>query len=353
MNQTDEGAFPNTFSGELSVSAFPSAIPLVSIRPEATYIGRTPGDPLTAGEVRCAADCDGLTSYEELIEKDPEYKEIPNLLEYLVWSDTALCDSPQGERETWLVISPHPDDAELSLGGFILNHRERIHFAHLVCFSRVIRTRFPDSFPTAAEASAIRKDESFMAARMAGLSNSFLDFPEAFLRSVDSAEAGPMVDEGDISSLLRMSLFEVISQQKPTRIFAPAAIGNHPDHRMVFDIVVELFEQGHFPESAITFYEDTPYCASHLAIDDFVARFENSYFRPRAQFEDISKTLRGKLMLSAVYRSQFSRDIQRVITGIAERNAHLATPGAPPNQTLAAERLWTLEERAFAHNLAI
>lgn len=357
MTQNHEEATPAALTGgwlRARLSACPVLIPLVSLQPEATYIGRVAMEPFTPSQLICAASCDGLTSYEQLIEMNPECQEIANLLDFLVWWDRPIDSVPCQVDETWLVVSPHPDDAELSIGGLILNNRERIRFAHAICFSRLIRTRFPESFPTAWEASAIRKDEAALVALMVGATNIFLDFPEAFLRQGDDATSQPPVDEQEIRSLLKLALYDVICQEKPTRILAPAAIGNHPDHRIVFDIMLDLIEENRFPHSTIGFYEDAPYCASHLEIDDFLARFENSYFKPRPYFEDISAVLPGKLMLSEIYRSQFSRSIQPVLEGIAKRNASLAPRAASSvTELLGAERLWTLEERSFAHTLAI
>lgn len=358
MMQIDEEAAPATPAGgwlRAHLSAYPALIPLVSLRAEATYIGRVAAEPFTPPQLSCAAACDGLTSYEQLIEQIPEEsQEMASLLDYLVWWDRPIADAARQVGETWLVISPHPDDAELSAGGLILNHRERVRLAHVICFSRLIRTRFPESFPTAWEASAMRKDEAALAARMAGWTNRFLDFPEAFLRQGDDETGQQPVDEQEIRGLLKLALFDVIARERPARILAPAAIGNHPDHRMVFDIMLDLIEENRFPDSIISFYEDAPYCASHLAIDDFLARFENSYFRPRPHFEDISAALPGKLMLSEVYRSQFSRSIQTVLEGIAKRNASLAPrPATAGPEMSGAERLWTLEERSFAHTLVI
>jgi LmbE family N-acetylglucosaminyl deacetylase len=358
MMQIDEEATPAAFAGgwlRAHLSACPAVIPLVSLQSDATYIGRVAMEPFTRSQLVCAAACDGLITFEQLIERLPEeHQEIVNLLDYLVWWDRPIADATPQADETWLVVSPHPDDAELSIGGLILNHRERVRFAQAICFSRLIRTRFPESFPTAWEASAIRKDEAALAALMAGLTNHFLDFPEAFLRQGDESTGQQPVDELELRALLKLALYNVIAQEKPTRILAPAAIGNHPDHRMVFDIMLDLIEENRFPDSTISFYEDAPYCASHLAIDDFLARFENSYFKPRPHFEDISVTLPGKLMLSEIYRSQFSRSIQPVLEGIARRNASLAPMATSTGkELLGAERLWTLEERSFAHTLAI
>src|SRR6185369_3879460 len=96
-----------------SLSAYPAVIPLVSFAAEAAYIGRLSLNPFTASEMICAAACDGRTPYEQIIESNPECQEMGDLFDYLVWWDQPLDDGQAPLEETWLVISPHPDDVEI------------------------------------------------------------------------------------------------------------------------------------------------------------------------------------------------------------------------------------------------
>jgi LmbE family N-acetylglucosaminyl deacetylase len=183
-----------------------------------------------------------------------------------------------------------------------------------------------------------------MTAAMLGLRNVDFEFPDFELRMREPEERF-LVCEEELEKLLKIELYRLIAETKPEEIFAPAAVGNHPDHRMVFNIILDFFDAGYFPDTRFHLYEDVPYSASYYEIDDFLARFETSYITVLSWLEEISPVLRLKNALCAVYRSQASSQLLDTIDNIAKRTAEFldseqeATAGAS-----AAERFWTLEE---------
>lgn len=333
------------------LDAYPVLVPLISIEDDSAFMGRTPLDSFREPEIRFSAACNGSLSYGDLLESYPECEMLVDSLPYLVWWDGPLTGdsgTTASSTGTSLVISPHPDDAEISMGGWLLNRRKQEAVSHVVCFSQSEHCRYPEAFPTPCEVSAVRADEVNLGAKLLGNSVTMLGFPESSLRNaLDPDEEPPALDK-----ILKPILVEEITRAAPGHIFAPAAVGNHPDHRLIFDVVLELFEENRFPGIKFHFYEDLPYAASHLEIDDFLARFENAYLSVSPWFEDINGVFHLKQMLAEVFRSQFSPAVGEMVKKIACRNAFLApgkkTADKIAKEIAAAERFWTLTACDFS-----
>jgi LmbE family N-acetylglucosaminyl deacetylase len=303
--------------------------------------------PLSPDEIKLAAGLDGSVAYGELVERAPSYRDITPFLDHLVWWDRPLRNQPYTSNGApCLVISPHPDDAEFSMGGLLVKQRDNQEFVNAICFSQVAYTQFPDAFPSACEVTAVRRSESRMAAAMLGLRCVDFEFPDFELRSREIAEEEFAEREQDVENLLRIALHRLIAEMKPREIFAPAAVGNHPDHRLIFKIILDFFDANRFPGTRFHFYEDIPYSASYYEIDTFLARFETSYVTVRPWVEEISPVLDLKKTLCEVYRSQASPGLPELIERIAVRTAEfLLLPDGRSSVSLsAAERFWTLEE---------
>jgi LmbE family N-acetylglucosaminyl deacetylase len=331
----------------LKSAAYPCLLPIIAYTPEATHIGRLTLGPLSPDEIKLAAGLDGSVAYGELVERAPSYRDITPFLDHLVWWDRPLRNQPYTSNGApCLVISPHPDDAEFSMGGLLVKQRDNQEFVNAICFSQVAYTQFPDAFPSACEVTAVRRSESRMAAAMLGLRCVDFEFPDFELRSREIAEEEFAEREQDVENLLRIALHRLIAEMKPREIFAPAAVGNHPDHRLIFKIILDFFDANRFPGTRFHFYEDIPYSASYYEIDTFLARFETSYVTVRPWVEEISPVLDLKKTLCEVYRSQASPGLPELIERIAVRTAEfLLLPDGRSSVSLsAAERFWTLEE---------
>src|SRR5215471_8595916 len=327
----------------LQAAAYPCLAPIVAHTPEATFLGRLPLDPLPPNELELVPGFDGTTSYGELVQKTPAYRNIDAFLDYLVWWDQPLRSPDAPVEGGCLVISPHPDDSEFSMGGWLVKHRDRRNVTHAVCFSHVAYTQFPEAFPSACEASAVRRSESRLAASMLGLHNVDFEFPDFEIRMREPEELFAMREQ-ELQKLLKIELYRLIANTRPAEIFAPAAIGNHPDHRLVFDIILDFFDAQRFPETKLHFYEDVPYSASYYEVDSFLARFETSYITVRPWTEEISSVLDLKTALCEVYRSQAVPGLLGTIENIARRTGEFLDPQPEAAAPRAAERFWTLEE---------
>jgi len=329
----------------LGLETFPVVLPQFLIQNNAVSFGTTHINECDEQESRFAARCDGRTPFREIVSHDRLVGGVAATAPYLAWLKAPLDfggaagAGADGAREGWLVVSPHPDDAELALGGTLLKHRDRIRATNLVCFSQLGHTIYPHAFVKPAEVTAVRKDEALLAAAAAGLETEFFDLPEYGLREALTPAKEFDDREKEVREGLKLRLYEAIVRHRPARLFAPASIGDNPDHRLVFDIVLEFVDEDLFPDLEVHFYEDFPYAAAYEEVDDFLSRFEHSYLDVRGWSEDISEQLEEKQILCDIYRTQFKRSLGKCLEEVADRNGAVLAPDRDSAQ--ATERFWT------------
>lgn len=108
---------------------------------------------------------------------------------------------------SFLVISPHPDDAELGMGGTIIRLVGQGHQVHVIDMT--------NGEPTPRGSVEIRARESAAAAKMLGCGRTLL--------GLNNREV-----VHDISS--RHKLAALVRQHRPNVMFVPYPIDAHPDH---------------------------------------------------------------------------------------------------------------------------
>ena len=177
-----------------------------------------------------------------------------------------------------LVVAPHPDDAELGMGGAILQYRADGY--------RVGVLDLTDGEPTPFGSPEIRAQETAAATKILGLDwRGNLGLTN---RSLEPTLAA------------RHKLAGVFRQLRPRLVFSPYWVDSHPDHVAATELVEaarfwskltksDLPGEPHFP-SRILYY----FCV-HLRL-----------VVPPAFVLDISGTWAGKLAAIQCYRSQFS-----------------------------------------------
>jgi len=330
---------PKRRSLRLDFRAYPMRLPHFVFRDGELCFGAQPLRAATEDEAAFAAECDGKTLFRDLMARYPGATGFAASAPYLTWFPKPIGqENSQSGGEHWLVIAPHPDDAELSMGGTLLNRPPDTRVTQAVCFSYAVHTIFPASFASPAEVSAIRQDEGALAALASGAEAEFFGYPEFKLRETILGENHLLDNEVVIKAALKLRIIASIDRAAPTQVFAPASIGNHPDHRMIFDIIVELVDEDRFPTITFHLYEDFPYCASYQAVDDFLSRFEHSYLDVKTWHNPITDVLSEKTAVADIYRTQFRRSLDTHLVAVAER---VALTG-PRDESTAAERFWTL-----------
>lgn len=177
-----------------------------------------------------------------------------------------------------IVISPHIDDAFLSLGGYLTNfsvNRNQLRRIALVVnvfsISNWAPLRRPVIFGT-KQISQLRRKEELLNSQLARIPVEFLDFLDAPLRGYASPFERPAWSkEEELIEGLRTRLASVIRRTKIC--FFPLGIGMHVDHLFVAKVGVDLVRSG---ARNIAFYEDLPYAAAAATkyglIDLMVAR---------------------------------------------------------------------------------
>ena len=180
-------------------------------------------------------------------------------------------------KRTFLVVAPHPDDAELGLGGTILKLKEQGHDVFLVDLT--------SGEPTPYGTEEKRRKETDQANKVLNIDQRInLGLPNRYL--FDSKEA-------------RLLLAEQIRLYKPDVIFCPFPEDAHPDHVAASQITegarfyakytfLTIQGEPHYP-----FYLFYYFC-SHLRI------------RPEISFlVDISRQFQEKMRAVKCYKSQF------------------------------------------------
>jgi bacillithiol biosynthesis deacetylase BshB1 len=108
---------------------------------------------------------------------------------------------------SFLVIAPHPDDAELGMGGTILKLKNAGHTVHIVDMT--------NGEPTPFGSPEIREREWTAAGKVLGVTRSNLGLPNRTVQHTIEA---------------RHKLASVIRAHKPVTLFVPYPTDAHPDH---------------------------------------------------------------------------------------------------------------------------
>ena len=251
---------------------------------------------------------------------------------------TVLHDVPSTIRHVYL--SPHFDDAVLSVGGLIAAQTNVLVVT--ICAAPPTGSLNPfaahlhQQWGATSDPIATRRAEDAQAVDLVGAKLLWLDYQDAIYRhahynSVEAIFATPAADDP-----LKQQLVETLTQlqqQLPTaRWYAPLAIGAHVDHQLVHQVARMLDHQEY-----ILWYEDLPYANVLVQRDTRLSQLPltacHSY--------EISLQLEQKLAAIACYASQMV-ELFGDPTTMRQHISDYAHQLAPVPLT-AVERLWTLE----------
>jgi LmbE family N-acetylglucosaminyl deacetylase len=246
-----------------------------------------------------------------------------------------------------LILSPHFDDAVLSLGGLIAKMPERAIvitvFAGTPAESVTARWDRRSGFASAAEAMHARSIENDRALAVLGVPKRAicsLDHIDDQYRRLRHSGKEP---EAQLRSAIARDVRRLLADhQNRVNLFAPASAW-HPDHRIVTDAVLELRRDGDCRDAEIFLYQDQPYAYLELrrktlfplkfadfAVLDDTARERAAQSLERFFIDLKLSEISRKTESIGLYRSQFRRIracLQKMIADFSyyqARNAGLA-----------------------------
>jgi hypothetical protein len=230
-----------------------------------------------------------------------------------------------------VIVSPHLDDAALSLGASLLAGPARSWLV-LDVFSRGGWWRL-DRWDGHLLQATRRQEEQTMA-RLSGARLLDCDLPEALLRghdfnavfSTDAGAEGPAGADREAAARIEAEVAGLAARWGGARWYLPLGAGDHRDHRICRDAALRALRGR---EGRIAFYEDQPYAANQGGQPDFGGAVPGLRLVPRLQ-EGTAEQMRWKLELLRVYWSQFTQHEIEQIARYARRIG-----GTAP-----AERVW-------------
>jgi bacillithiol biosynthesis deacetylase BshB1 len=177
----------------------------------------------------------------------------------------------------FLVIAPHPDDAELGMGGTILSLKAKGH--------RVVIVDLTSGEPTPCGNEQKRRIETACATKVLGIDERHnLDLPNRYLFDSENA---------------RLALAERIRLTRPDALFCPQTQDAHPDHIAAASISEGARFYAKYTKLSIG---GEPWYAARLF------RYSCSHLRAVPGYSfliDTSEHFTRKLEAAHCYRSQF------------------------------------------------
>jgi len=178
-----------------------------------------------------------------------------------------------------LVISPHPDDEVLGVGGTLLKRKKQKHK-----ISWLIVTNISSEHGWKKSAILKRSKEIKKVSKFFGFDKVFhLNFPTKKLDTVPK-------------DLIIKKITDIFKSYKPYEIFIPHKSDVHSDHKIVFDLISTCTKSFRFPFiKRILSYETISETENNL---DSSIQFNPNFF------EDISIYLPKKIKALKIYKSE-------------------------------------------------
>ncbi len=222
------------------------------------------------------------------------------------------------------VLSPHIDDAAFGLALTISKcANNNIQITIINCFTVTKWTAIAVENKEIGAVSRLRKDEDAAFYRQINPNIKIvnLDLLDAPLRNGYIFQNQPF-QQNELE--LIEDLKKLLQQHVDELLFCPLAIGNHIDHAICREAVVELYKKG-----SVIFFEDLPY-AQRIGEDQLRRHIKYLEDLLDIEFEnytiEVEKSAFDKEQSIRVYNSQLNEEI------ISEITSH--------RDALGGERLW-------------
>jgi len=238
------------------------------------------------------------------------------------------------------VLSPHSDDAALSLSGLLSLAADCGRRCTIItAFSRSRRTRTGGIEQDEVRVTAMRKreDEAFVSLLGSGACVLWCDLPDPSVRFPAAREAWyvprPLSSDEQVF-VAGIAGFCEEHIEDSGALLAPMALGRNRDHLIVRDAALAFVRRS---PRRLFLYEDLPYAArmSELELErdaEDLARAESLTLTSRRI--SYAALLLRKRQAVATYASQMNRDIVDRVLSYALRVGALVSP---------AERVWEVE----------
>lgn len=198
-------------------------------------------------------------------------------------------------KATKVIISPHMDDAALSMGGTILQDNEKFKIITLFGSNWTLDGINPDS----NKVTNIRLSEEQKVIKLFKAEFVFANLPEATMRGYNNWMAKCDLQK---EKQLFKKIINIIKENTNVEdeLFLPAAIGEHVDHALVFETIKSLNNK------KIRLYEDLPY-ATYGGTKERIEKISNLY-KITEVLTNINNTINAKLECLNIYKSQLTPD---------------------------------------------
>ncbi|MFF8730102.1 PIG-L deacetylase family protein [Streptomyces sp. NPDC015171] len=229
--------------------------------PSAQFLGEPlDGGLFPADGARLAQECDGSRALASWSPKDQD-------LIARWYTAGLLVVAPAEAARTAapglppIVVSPHPDDAQLALGGLV--HRFGAHVVDV--FSHETWTRRPYYQQRPELASRMLIEEERVACRVLDASLTLLGHVDGEARPAwsegffvqDDAAARVRAAEPGLLARITEDLAGPLAGDR--LVLVPLAVGGHVDHVLAREAVRALVAAGDVAAERVAFYEDMPY----------------------------------------------------------------------------------------------
>lgn len=205
-----------------------------------------------------------------------------------------------------VILSPHPDDIALSMGGTLSKlAQNQCEILLISFFDRGNYLR--EKSGTFEQVTYIRTSEDLQFAKRLQIPRISFSYPDATARQYPSIKSIFQRSNGKDDTFFYKVLSDLKSflsylSCKEYLIWCPLALGNHIDHLIVRDAVRETIGQ----DQLVLFYEDLPYACdfSFEQIDSFASSLgAKSFIVNRI----INNSIANKLLLVGIYKSQIGQ----------------------------------------------
>lgn len=246
----------------------------------------------------------------------------------ILWPEPVPTPTAVVARPAAVILSPHLDDAALSLGGMMLDAPGGVVVVDV--FSTVSWWRFKGSLVELPRIQQARDAEESLVVRLARCELRKWAHGEAPLRGYPFSEiftAAVLPSDDGLRRSIREAIAKLAAEFPAATFFLPLGVGNHVDHRILRDAAIDVLRPAN-GAARVRFYEDLPYAAKTPERRDFSAFIPGQRLRPAEQF----KYGRLKTELLRIYWSQLTGAQIRMVGDYGERFA-----------LCRAERVWTCD----------